>query len=77
MKAVQLTTSGDYFSHYLIDDHSQWEREIKIHQGLSLERLEYNDVTGAGAGARRGGCGGVRMRAEPSGRVGGEVASQP
>ena len=44
MKAVQLTTSGDYFSHYLIDDHSQWEREIQIHQGLSLERLEYNDV---------------------------------
>ncbi len=44
MKAVQLTTSGDYGSHYLIDDHEQWEREIKTHEGLSLERLHYNDV---------------------------------
>jgi len=44
MKAVQLTTSGDYSSHYLIEDHQQWEREIKMHEGLSLERLHYNDV---------------------------------
>ena len=44
MRAVQLTTSGDYGSHYLIDDHEQWERDIKMHEGLSLERLEYNDV---------------------------------
>ena len=44
MKVVQLTTSGDYSSHYLIDDHQQWEREIKMHEGLSLERLHYNDV---------------------------------
>lgn len=44
MKAVQLTTSGDYSSHYQIDDHQQWEREIGMHEGLSLERLHYNDV---------------------------------
>lgn len=44
MKAVQLTTSGDYASHYMIDDHEQWERDIKMHGDLSQERLHYNDV---------------------------------
>ena len=50
MKAIQLTRSGDYASHYLIDDHEQWEREIRTHDGLSLERLEYNDVSKPVAG---------------------------
>ena len=50
MRAVQLTTSGDYSSHYLIDDHEEWERDIAMHEGLSLERLEYNDVPKPKAG---------------------------
>ena len=44
MKAVQLTTSGDYVAHYLIDDHESWRKEIRLHEGLSLERLEYKEV---------------------------------
>ena len=44
MKAVQLTTSGDYVAHYLIDDHESWRKEIRLHEGLSLERLEYREV---------------------------------
>ncbi|MCH8088574.1 MAG: zinc-binding dehydrogenase [Chloroflexi bacterium] len=44
MKAVQLTTSGDYFSHYLIDDHETWQKEVRIHEGLSLERFQYRDI---------------------------------
>lgn len=44
MHAVQLTTSGDYFAHYQIDDPEVWEAEIRMHPGLSLERLEYREV---------------------------------
>lgn len=44
MQAVQLTTSGDYFSHYLIDDQETWKEEVRIKQGLGLERFEYRDV---------------------------------
>lgn len=50
MKAIQLTGSGDYASHYLIDDHEQWERDIRMHDGLSLERLAYGDVVKPAAG---------------------------
>ncbi len=62
MKAAQLTTSGDYFTHYLIDDHETWEKEIRIHEGLSLERLEYRDVADPVPGPGEvlvevGGCG--------------------
>ena len=45
MKAVQLTTSGDYFPHYHIDDPEEWSRDIQMHEGLSLERLEDRDVS--------------------------------
>ncbi len=44
MQAVQLLTSGDYGSHYLIDDQEQWEEEVRIKEGLGLERFEYNEV---------------------------------
>ena len=44
MKAVQLTNSGDYFPHYHIDDPEEWSRDIQMHEGLSLERLEDRDV---------------------------------
>ena len=50
MKAVQLTESGDYFTHYMIDDPEEWQRDIRMHDGLSLERLEYNDVPKPEAG---------------------------
>ena len=62
MKAVQLTTSGDYLAHYLIDDQETWETEIRMHPGLSLERLEYRDVADPVPGPNEvlievGGCG--------------------
>jgi NADPH:quinone reductase-like Zn-dependent oxidoreductase len=44
VKAVQLTTSGDYLAHYLVDDPETWAAEIRLHPGLSLERLEYREV---------------------------------
>jgi NADPH:quinone reductase-like Zn-dependent oxidoreductase len=44
MKAVQLTTSGDYLAHYLVDDPETWDAEIRLHPGLSFERLEYREV---------------------------------
>ena len=43
MKAIQIT-SGNYFAHYRIDDHETWKQEIRMHEGLSLDRLEYRDV---------------------------------
>ena len=43
MKAIQIT-SGDYYAHYHVDDHETWEQEIRMHEGLSLDRLEYRDV---------------------------------
>jgi NADPH:quinone reductase-like Zn-dependent oxidoreductase len=44
MKAVQLTTSGDYLAHYLVEDPDAWEAGIRMHPGVSLERLEYREV---------------------------------
>ena len=44
MQAVQLITSGDYFFHYLIDDQETWKEEVRIKEGLGLERFEYRDV---------------------------------
>lgn len=44
MKAVQLNTSGDYMAHYQIDDHETWQQDVRIHEGLSLERFEYRDI---------------------------------
>ena len=44
MQAVQLLTSGDYGSHYLIDDQEEWEKEVRIKEGLGLERFEYKEV---------------------------------
>lgn len=44
MNAVQLIQSGDYLSHYFVDDHETWKREIRMHKGLSLERLQYQEV---------------------------------
>ena len=62
MKAVQLTTSGDYFPHYHIDDPEEWSRDIQMHEGLSLERLEDRDVSVPEPGPGQvlvevGGCG--------------------
>ena len=37
MKAVQLITSGDYQSHYLIDDHESWKEEVRVHEGYGLD----------------------------------------
>ena len=44
MQAVQLLTSGDYTSHYLIDDQEEWEKEVRVKEGLGLERFEYREV---------------------------------
>ena len=44
MKAVQLITSGDYQSHYLIDDHESWKEEVQVHEGYGLDRFEYRDI---------------------------------
>jgi NADPH:quinone reductase-like Zn-dependent oxidoreductase len=44
MQAVQLTSSGDYVSHYLIDDEEKWKEEIQIKEGLGLERFEYKEI---------------------------------
>ena len=44
MQAVQLLTSGDYTSHYLIDDQEEWEKEVQVKEGLGLERFEYTEV---------------------------------
>src|SRR5262245_17311285 len=62
MKAVQLTTSGDYLAHYLVDDPETWSAEVRLHPGLSLERLEYREVPDPVPGAGEvlievGGCG--------------------
>ena len=43
MKAVRRT-SGDFVAHYLVDDPESWREEIRIHEGISLERLEYEEV---------------------------------
>jgi NADPH:quinone reductase-like Zn-dependent oxidoreductase len=58
---VQLT-SGDYLAHYLVDDPDTWSAEIRLHPGLSLERLEYREVPDPVAGPGEvlvevGGCG--------------------
>ena len=44
MKAVQLITSGDYMSHYMVDDHESWKEEVRIHEGYGLDRFEYTDI---------------------------------
>ena len=44
MKAVQLTTTGDYMSHYMVDDHESWKEEVRVHEGYGLDRFEYRDI---------------------------------
>ena len=44
MKAVQLITSGDYMSHYSVDDHDAWKEEVRVHEGYGLDRFEYVDI---------------------------------
>ena len=44
MKAVQLTTTGDYMSHYMVDDHESWKEEVRVHEGYGLDRFEYREI---------------------------------
>lgn len=44
MKAVQLTTTGDYMSHYMVDDHESWKEEVRVHKGYGLDRFEYREI---------------------------------
>ena len=70
MKAVQLITSGDYQSHYLIDDHESWKEEVQVHEGYGLDRFEYRDIPRPRARSRSGCCPDQGLRSEPFGRMG-------